>query len=35
MDIRFEKLEEAHGVPVIDIFNHYNENSHAVILFHS
>lgn len=32
MDMRFEKLDEAHRVPVIDIFNHYIENSFAAYL---
>lgn len=32
MDILFEKLDETHRVPVIDIFNYYIENSYAAYL---
>ncbi len=32
MDIQFEKMDESHRTPVIDIFNHYIENSYAAYL---
>lgn len=32
MNITFQKLDETHRIPVIDIFNHYIENSFAAYL---